>query len=102
MSDLQIMCDLSPAALHARRDGLLAELLTRTDAHDALADGHRLRFAPSDDVLSTIARVIDAERQCCRFLRFHLIVEPDNGPIILELTGPAGTREFLATLLESR
>jgi hypothetical protein len=36
-------------------------------------------------------------RQCCPFLRFAITVEPGNGPIWLEMTGPEGTKEFLAT-----
>ena len=47
------------------------------------------------------AAMIDAERQCCRFLRFDLRVEPDVGPIALELTGPEGTEAFLEALLET-
>jgi hypothetical protein len=46
----------------------------------------------------TIAHAIDAERRCCRFLRFDLTVEPDAGPVVLDLTGPPGTREFIAAL----
>jgi hypothetical protein len=48
-----------------------------------------------------IARTIDAERQCCRFLHFGVTVEPDGGPITLELSGPSGTREFLSALLDA-
>jgi hypothetical protein len=36
----------------------------------------------------------------CRFLRFTITVEPDEGAVILDLTGPPGTREFVAALLE--
>jgi len=54
----------------------------------------------SADALSAVLETIDAERQCCRFLRFDITVEPDGGPIWLELAGPPGTREFLAALLE--
>jgi hypothetical protein len=43
-----------------------------------------------------IADVIEAERLCCRFLQFDLTVSPDAGPIILTISGPAGTAEFLA------
>jgi hypothetical protein len=44
--------------------------------------------------------MINAERQCCRFLRFQLTVEPDEGPLILDLTGPPGTRDFLAAMVD--
>jgi hypothetical protein len=43
---------------------------------------------------------VEAERHCCRFLRFTITVEPDGGPLNLDLTGPQGTREFVVALLE--
>jgi hypothetical protein len=33
-------------------------------------------------------------------LRFGITVEPDTGPVSLEVRGPAGTREFLTGLLD--
>jgi hypothetical protein len=100
MTDLPVACTLSAAALHARREGLLSELLRRADEHQELPDGHRLRFLSSDDTLAIIVRAVEAERQCCRFLRFQITIEPDGGPMFLELSGPPGTREFVAALLE--
>jgi hypothetical protein len=47
-----------------------------------------------------IARAVEAERKCCRFLRFGITVEPDGGPMLLDLNGPPGTRDFLAALLD--
>jgi hypothetical protein len=101
MPDLPIACSLTPAALKARREGLLSELLKRAQSHEELPHGHRLEFVPSDDTLAAIAQMIEAERQCCRFLRFSIIVEPDGGPIALELTGPPGTREFISALFDA-
>src|SRR3954451_7607340 len=52
--------------------------------------------------LTTAARTspaVNAERQCCRFLRFTITVEPAGGPMVLELTAPAGAAEFMAALL---
>ena len=99
MADLPIACTLSPEALRTRRDGLLADLLRRAEHHEFIGEGLRVRFSPDDEALATIARAVDAERQCCRFLRFGITVESDGGPISLELSGPTGTREFLAGLL---
>ena len=102
MTDVPIACSLTPKAIRARRQGLLSELVRRATVHQELQDGHRLQFAADDDdALFTIARAVDAERHCCRFLRFRVTVEPDGGPISLELTGPAGTREFLSALLDA-
>ncbi len=101
MSELPVACTLGPAALKARREGLLGALVHRADRHEELPSGHRFAFGASDEILRLITRAIDAERQCCRFLRFELTVEPDEGPILLELTGPEGTRDFLSALLTS-
>lgn len=100
MSDLPIVCALGPEALSARRQGLLSDLLQQAAGRELLPDGLRLRFAASGETLSSIAKTIEAERHCCRFLRFTLTVEPDEGQFTLDLTGPQGTREFIAALLE--
>ena len=100
MADLPIACTLTPDALRARRDGLLADLLRRAEHQELIDEGLRVRFAPDDGALATIAQVVDAERRCCRFLRFVITVEPDGGAMSLELSGPAGTREFLTGLLD--
>ena len=99
MSELPIACALTPDALRQRREELLPGLVRRAEACERLASGVRLRYAPSADVLGDIVRMIEAERQCCRFLRFELSVAPDLGPITLDVTGPAGTIEFLANLI---
>lgn len=97
--ELPIVCSLDAAALAARRSGLLAGLAGAATARVPLADGLQLTFAASSATLDLIARTIDAERQCCRFLTFRLTVAPDSGAFALDITGPAGTREFLAALL---
>jgi hypothetical protein len=99
MNDLPVVCTLGPETLKIRRENLLADLLQRIESHEPLPDGYRLRFAVSNEVLTLIARTIDAERHCCRFLRFQLTVEPAGGPVVLDLTGPPGTREFVAALV---
>jgi hypothetical protein len=101
MPDLPVACTLGPDALAARRQGLLSELSRRAQAREELADGHRLSFAATDETLAFIMKTVEAERQCCRFLRFQITVEPDGGPVSVELTGPSGTREFVAALFES-
>jgi hypothetical protein len=100
MADLPVMCTLGPAARQARREGVFADLLRRAEDHQEISDGHRLRFASGGDTLVVLARAIDLERQCCRFLTFRVTVEADDGPVWLDLTGPPGTREFVGALLE--
>lgn len=100
MSDLPIVCTLAPAVLGARSEELLPGLLKRAQERRPLEDGYALGFAPEAGTLLYIARVLEAERACCLFLRFQLTAEPDSGPIWLEVTGPVGTREFLESLAD--
>ena len=58
-----------------------------------LPDGYAWRFDAG--ALDELARWIAHERRCCPFLRFALELAPDDGPLWLRLTGPAGTHEFL-------
>lgn len=53
------------------------------------------------EVPAAIARAVQAERQCCRFLRFPMIVGPGGGRVWLELSGSPGTGEATSTLLSS-
>ena len=99
MAELPIACTLAPEALQARRDGLLMDLVRRAVRRDDLSNGIRFEFAPSAETLHLIARAVEAERHCCRFLRFSMMVEPDGGSVFLELTGPAGTRDFVSALI---
>jgi hypothetical protein len=34
-----------------------------------------------------------AERECCPFLTFEVVAQPNKGTVILRVTGPAGTKE---------
>jgi hypothetical protein len=95
-----IICELTPEALRTRRAGLLSGLARRAQRLEETPDGYRLEFAASADTLHSITDVVDAERQCCRWLRFQLDVEPDGGRMVLTLSGPQGAREFLAALFE--
>lgn len=101
MKNLPVACSLGPSALAARRAGLLSDLLRRAIQREERPEGYRLQFPPDAETFAAVARTVDAERQCCRFLQFQITVEPDGGPIWLELTGPPGSGEFLAALLDS-
>jgi hypothetical protein len=46
-----------------------------------------------------IAELIVAECECCLFLAFQLAALPNNGPAIVKVTGPAGAKEFVRTIL---
>lgn len=93
MNDLPVACSLTSAELQERRSTVLQNLRGVVVEVRELEGGYAYSF-PSDN-LTEIAAMIDLERQCCPFLRFRLTVEPNGGPLWLELAGPDGTKEFL-------
>ncbi len=95
-SDLPIACTLTPEELRRGREALLPGIIARADGHERLDDGFRFRFTPVDGLIPAIAAMIDAERHCCRFLRFSLTAEEGEGAVWLDVTGPPGTDDFLA------
>src|SRR5262245_16914989 len=98
MRDLPIVCALQPGELTATQ--LLPGVIAAARARQTIENGYRFEFRASSDVLSSIVRMIDAERQCCQFLRFQLTVEAAGGLVVLDVTGPTGSQEFLQAILE--
>ena len=99
MTDVPIACTLTSAELQSRGAQLLPGLVAGAIARVPVSNGFRWAFAPRPGLLAEVAQVIDAERRCCRFLRFAVAAEPDGGPISLEVTGPPGTVQFLDHLV---
>lgn len=93
-----VVCTLTPEQLAAARDTLLPGLLARAERVTDLPEGVRLHFASQPGLLTELARVMEQERGCCRFLRFQLVAEAADGAITLDVTGPPGTREALRAL----
>ena len=98
MPRIPIVCTLTPETARTRRAALLPGLALRASQREETADGYRFVFPASTEMLRAITEVIDAERQCCRWLNIRLEVRPDLDGFVLDLSGPAGAREFLAAL----
>lgn len=101
MRELPIVCTLQPGELNARANELLPGLIAAARERHTIEHGFRFEFQPDSKLLASIVRMIDAERQCCQFLRFRLTIEPAAGPVVLEITGPPGSQEFLGALIEA-
>jgi hypothetical protein len=99
MSDLPIVCTLQPGELSARAMEKLPGIAALAVRRQQIENGYRLEFAADKPSLTEIVTMIEAERRCCRFLRFRLTAEADHGPVSLEITGPRGTQEFLGDLV---
>ncbi len=99
MNNAPIACSLTSSDLHERRRTILNEFRQSVVESKELEEGYSYALASDAASLRELVTLIELERQCCPFLRFRLALEPDGGPMCLELTGPPGTKEFLADLL---
>ena len=95
MTDLPVACNLMPAELQERRRNVLSKVLSVVTETAELENGFRYRFTPGGELISELGKLIQLEHQCCPFLTFRLTVEPEGGSVLLEMTGPEGTKEFL-------
>jgi hypothetical protein len=99
MSSVPVACSLSSDELHCHADELIPGLLRDARVVERQQDGVRLEFDSVDGIVTRIASVIEHERRCCRFLTFTLTVPEADGAIVLDLSGPPGTGDFLKSLM---
>lgn len=100
-AELPIACHLTGPEFQRRRADLLKTFRGALLETRELDDGYAYRFPSGEDWIAELAQLITFERECCPFLRFNLRLEPANGPLWLELTGPSGTKEFLQSLFSA-
>lgn len=100
MEDIEppIACKLTDPEFRERREGILTEVKNGVAEMKELEDGYAYRFPSDSEWLTTLSKLIAVERECCPFLQFQLRLEPADGPIWLELTGPHGTKDFLNSI----
>jgi hypothetical protein len=97
--DIPVACCLSTAEFREREATLLARFSSAVIATEELPDGYAFRLPEDGAWVAVAAELIVAERECCPFLTFELAAHAQNGPVILRVTGPAGTKHFLRTIL---
>ena len=68
-------------------------------ATEELPDGYAFHVSGDKKGIAVVAELIVAERECCPFLAFEVAALPNMGPVIVRVTGPAGAKEFLRTVL---
>ena len=93
-----IACKLSSAELQLRRAEVLERVKADVTNVTELEGGLRFEFSGTQDQIRRLGTLIELEHECCPFLKFQLTVAPGDGPALLELTGPEGTKDFLKML----
>lgn len=95
---IPILCSLTSAELREREATLLAQFRSAVVATEELQEGYAFRLSGDGKALGLIAELMVAERECCPFLTFEIVALPNKGPVILRVTGPAGTKEFVKSV----
>lgn len=96
--DLPIACSLSDAELRQREQKLLAQFRAVVTAIEELPEGYAFHLPGGEKPIILAAELIAAERECCLFLKFELIAQPNQGAVILRVTGPEGVKGFVKTI----
>ncbi len=97
--EIPVACSLSHEDLRKREATLLAQFKSALIEITEVDDGYVFRIPGDKKWIVLAAELIVAERECCPFLRVELSVEPAMGPVTVRMTGPAGAREFLKSIL---
>src|SRR6516225_6869582 len=94
-----LACSLTRVELRDRVAALLVQCRSAVIETEELQQGYAFRLPGDGKWIRLIAELIAAERECCPFLAFEVFALPNLGPVTVHVTGPAGTKEFLRTLL---
>lgn len=96
---MPIGCRLSDPELRKRETALLAQFRAAVTRTEELGDGYVFHLPGDKKSMAIVFELIVAERECCPFLTFELAAQPNTGPLSVCVTGPAGTKDFLKTIL---
>ncbi len=95
-----VACKLTSLELQKYKTEVIALLKNNILKREELSNGYHYTFIGSDTILDQTITFIKAERQCCNFLTFNIVIEDDQSCIILNITGPDGTKDFINAEME--
>jgi hypothetical protein len=99
--NIQLACvpDAIPVGDRAAHFELARELFhVRVNERSELTEGFAFRFPR--DAFEAVARFVANERKCCPFVTFELSIGPEPASLLLQMTGPKGTRAILEAELD--
>jgi hypothetical protein len=100
MANVSIACNLAAftSEQRQRHTALSQQLAQAVQEVRELTDGYAFRYQTDETTWLRAAEYVDLERRCCPFFTFMLVHEA-GGAVWLQLTGPEGVKDFLATQL---
>lgn len=99
-----IVCDLTAIPANVREQHVLnaPRIFQAAQEIQALPNGYAFRLPNEPGMWMALATFVENERHCCPFWAFGLTVEPNGGPLWLQLTGVEGTKQLLETALSEQ
>ena len=95
-----LVCKLTSKELQERKATVLASLRNQVLEKRELSNGFAFKFTGTDQMIDELPEFVKTERQCCDFFTFNLSLSGDGSEAWLELTGPEGTKDFIASEIE--
>ena|SRR5579883_1397798 len=99
---IPVACSLSDAEKRQREALVLSEFRNCVTATEELGEGYAFRFPCDPRWLTLASELIVLERQCCPFLSFQLTLRAGQDEVVLSLTGPEGTKQFVEAVFIER
>lgn len=90
-----ISCKLTNPELQKHKTEVIELLKKEVVQRKELHNGYQYSFNGSDKIIDDIIGFIKSERACCDFFTFNLSIEDVNRNVLLTITGPEGTKEFI-------
>lgn len=94
-TDRELFCKLDEALNESRRPKVETLFLEKLQNRRETEEGYAFEFPSDDESCERVFEFVDAERKCCPFFRFDVTVEPDEGPIWLEIGGSDRVKSFV-------
>ena len=95
----RVACSLTTPELRDREATILAQFRSTVVEVEEIPKGYSFRLPGDDKRVRLVAELILAERECCPFLTFEVVALPNRGPLIVRVSGPAGAKDFVRTVL---
>ena len=97
MVDFSIVYPFSQSDALQIKEPLMSVVVDLIKSVQETPDGYVLNCGREPECLQPLCRLMEVQRVLNPFLRSHLVVESNGGPIKLEISGPSGTKDFLHT-----
>ncbi len=98
IKEMPASCRLLPDEFRKREATLLTDFQKRILSAPPRPDGYAFLLKPDARNFKIAAELIEVEGKCCPFFQFQLTLAQESRALMLEIRGPAGSRELLESL----